>query len=79
VKVNLPLGFVVDEMPEPTKIESSFGNYSVSFSTSGGNLFLNRALTLKKSTIPSKSFDEVRKFFSNVRSAEQSQVVLMKQ
>jgi len=37
-----------------------------------------RALTLRAATIPSAQYQTVRKFFENIRAAEQSPVVLVK-
>ncbi len=78
VKINLPDGFTVDELPDPTSLESSFGKYSASYSVSGGVLTFTRSMKLSHSTIPADKYDLVRKFFGSVRSAEQAPVVLMK-
>ncbi len=78
IKIKLPAGFEVDEMPDPAKFESSFGKYSVNYEVKDGFLLFTRSMTLNKSTIPSEKYDSVTKFFGQIRAAEQSPVVLIK-
>ncbi len=78
VKIRLPEGFVVDEIPETTKIDTNFGKYDATYEVSGGYLIFNRSLTLTRSKIPADKYDTVRNFFGRVHSAEQSPVVLMR-
>jgi hypothetical protein len=78
VKVKLPLGFTVDEMPEPTKIDTAFGQYSAAYEVKGDTLIFARSLKLKRSTVPADKYDTIMSFFGSVRSAEQAPVVLVK-
>ena len=78
VKIKLPIGFVVDEMPEAAKLDSSFGKYSVTYEVKDGYLIFNRSMTLNKTTVPAEKYDSVLKFFAQMRAAEQSPVVLLK-
>ncbi len=78
VKVKLPLGFAVDEMPEPTKIETAFGQYSAGYEVKGDTLIFARSLKLNRSTVPADKYDTIMSFFGSVRSAEQAPVVLIK-
>jgi hypothetical protein len=78
VKIKLPEGFDVDELPSGTKIETAFGKYDANYSVSGDLLTFTRSLKLNRSTIPADKYDTVRSFFGRVHAAEQSQVVLMK-
>jgi hypothetical protein len=78
IRIKLPDGFEVDEMPEPTKLESSFGNYSVNYEVKEGHLLFTRSLTLKKTTVPADKYNSVSRFFAQIRAAEQSPVVLLK-
>ena len=78
VKVKLPAGFAVDEMPDPTKIETAFGRYSAAYEVKGDTLIFARSLKLNRATVPADKYDTVMTFFGNVRSAEQSPVVLIK-
>ncbi len=78
VKIKLPVGFVVDEMPEATQVQTEFGKYSAKYEVSGEYLLFTRSLDLTRTQIPADKYESVKKFFGQVRSAEQSPVVLMK-
>jgi Domain of Unknown Function with PDB structure (DUF3857)/Transglutaminase-like superfamily len=78
VKIKLPDGYTVDELPEPASLQTSFGKYSASYVVSAGVLTFTRSMKLNHATIPADSYDSVRKFFGGVRAAEQAPVVLTK-
>ena len=78
IKVKLPDGFVVDEMPEASKIETSFGKYNVSYEVKDGFLLFNRALTINKTEIAADKYDSIKSFFARVRTVESNPVVLLK-
>lgn len=78
VRIKLPAGFAVDELPDPTKIETAFGMYSANYETSGDQVVFTRTLKVKRSTIPASDYDSIRNFFGRVHSAEQAPVVLVK-
>lgn len=78
VKIKLPEGFAVDEMPEATKLQTAFGNYDATYEVSGDYLVFNRALTINRSTILPDKYQTVKDFFGMVHAAEQSPVVLIR-
>lgn len=78
VQVKLPDGFDVDEMPDPLKLDTSFGNYNASYEVKEGRLVFTRKLILRASTIPPEQYQSVRTFFDRIRAVEQSPVVLAK-
>ncbi|MEP6925446.1 MAG: DUF3857 domain-containing protein [Pyrinomonadaceae bacterium] len=78
IKVRLPEGFIVDEIPETGKVETAFAKYTVSYEVKEGFLLLNRSLTVSKSTVAADKYDSVKTFFAQVRAAESNPVVLMK-
>lgn len=78
VHVKLPVGFEVDEVPDVVKLDTVFGTYKTTYEVKDGELVFTRALTLRAATIPSEQYQTVRKFFENIRAAEQSPVVLVK-
>lgn len=79
VRFKLPAGFVVDETPDPTKIETNFGAYATSYEEKDGHLVFTRRLTLRNATVPAGDYASVRDFFARILTAEQSPVVLAKQ
>lgn len=76
VLVKLPVGFEVDELPDPVKLETAFGTYSTTYAVKDGELTFNRKLVLLAATIPVEQYASVRSFFEKIRAAEQSPVVL---
>lgn len=78
IKVKLPEGFVVDEIPEAQQTEAPFGKYSATYEISGAFLLITRNLVLNRTIVPPTGYEDVRKFFGVVRGAEISPVVLMK-
>jgi hypothetical protein len=78
VRIKLPEGFDVDEMPEAAKIDQPFGNYAAKCEVKEGYLLFNRSLTLKAGIIPVEQYASVRGFFELIRSVEQTPVVLVK-
>jgi transglutaminase-like putative cysteine protease len=76
VRVKLPEGFNVDEMPDPVKLETSFGNYASTYEVKDGHIIFTRTLTQRAATIPANQYSAVRTFFERIRAAEQSPVVL---
>jgi transglutaminase-like putative cysteine protease len=76
VKVQLPAGFAVDEVPDAVKIETPFGSYTTSYEVVNGELVFKRQLSQRAATIPVEQYDIVRKFFESIRAAENAPVVL---
>ncbi len=78
VKIKLPTGFEVDEMPEGTELNQSFGNYAATYEIKDDHLIFKRSLILKSATIPVEQYKAVRNFFGHILAAEQAPVVLTK-
>jgi transglutaminase-like putative cysteine protease len=76
VKVQLPAGFAVDEVPDPVKLETPFGSYMTSYEVVNGELVFKRQLSQKATTIPAAQYEAVRKFYESIRAAENAPVVL---
>lgn len=78
VKVQLPVGFAVDEVPDPVKLETAFGSYTTSYEVVNSELVFKRQLSVKAATIPAAQYEAVRKFYESIRAAENAPVVLAK-
>ncbi len=74
----LPQGFIVDEMPTPVNLETPFGKYSTTYEVKEGKLLFTRSLTINRATVPVEKYNSVRDFYSKMREAEQSPVVLLR-
>lgn len=78
VKVALPSGFDVDEMPDATKLDTPFGSYATRYTVKDGQLEFERKLIVRGATIPVADYAKVRGFYERIRAAEQSPVVLVR-
>ncbi len=78
VKVKLPEGFEIDEMPDAVKMETPFGKFSTSYEVKDGHLIFIRHLEVQNATIPASRYTEVRSFFGRINGAEMAPVVLAK-
>jgi hypothetical protein len=78
VRVKLPEGFNVDELPDPVKLETAFGNYASTYEVKDGQLVFTRTLVQRATIIPADQYSSVRNFFERIRAAESSPVVLAK-
>jgi hypothetical protein len=78
VKVKLPEGFEVDELPDAVKLETQFGTYSTSYEVKEGHLHFTRKYVVRSATVPAGEYERVRGFFEKIREAEQTPVVLAK-
>jgi hypothetical protein len=76
VRVTLPQGFDIDEMPDALKLDTAFGSYATSYEVKEGQLVFTRKLVQRATTIPADQYNSVRSFFEKIRAAEQAPVVL---
>jgi hypothetical protein len=77
-EIEIPSGYVVDDVPEPKKIDSSFASYESHFNVSGSKItykrtFINRALEISPDKIA-----EFRTFQNQIADDENAVVVLKK-
>lgn len=76
VRVQLPTGFVVDELPDAVKLQTPFGSYVTSYEVKNNELVFKRRLSQQATTIAAADYEMVRKFFESIRTAENAPVVL---
>ncbi|RPJ60565.1 MAG: DUF3857 domain-containing protein [Acidobacteria bacterium] len=77
-EIALPDGFVVDELPDSLKLESTFGAYESAVEANGNILKLHRRLSLKPMFLDSDKYTEVKTFFDRISAAEQAPAVLIR-
>jgi hypothetical protein len=78
VRVKLPAGFEVDELPDPVKMDAPFGSYETAYQVKDGQLQFTRKMVVRAATIPPEEYAKVRGFFERIRAAEAAPVVLAK-
>jgi hypothetical protein len=78
VRIKLPAGFQVDEMPDAASFTSSFGKFTSSYKVEGAELLFTEDLDVAPSTVPAANYAEVKSFFQHVAGAEQAPLLLLK-
>jgi hypothetical protein len=78
VRVKLPSGFEVDEMPDSARLETPFGKYTATYEVKDGQLIFTRSLIVQAGIIPAEQYPQVRSFFGRMRGVEVAPVVLAK-
>ena len=79
IQLRLPAGFTVDELPQPAMFEESFGKYSLSYAAINGSIVAHRTFELRGQTVNAAQQTQLVAFFSRVRTADASPVVLKRQ
>lgn len=76
--INLPEGYKIDELPEPTKADFPFGDYKSRIEDSGGTLKYSREYEIKATSIPASKIGELKTFFHQINQDERNMAVLKK-
>jgi hypothetical protein len=78
MRMKLPAGFDVDELPRPFQTKTDFGSFSSSSEVKDGILTYHRSLTVNAGVIPVERYKEARTFFSAAYGSGEQPVVLAK-
>jgi hypothetical protein len=73
---NLPVGYKVDELPDPAKADYAFGEYSSKIENAGGTLKYSREYKIKATSIPAEKISDLNKFFHQINQDERNMAVL---
>jgi hypothetical protein len=79
IKVKLPDGFKLDEIPEPAKFESAYGSIQATWTVRDGEIVMEQTLEIRDVVAPASDFAQVRDFFDKVAGVEGAPVVLIRQ
>jgi len=77
--IEIPKGYVVDELPDPVKLDLGFAAYQSAVDVKGGALHYTRTFTVRQVTLPAERYAEVQKLANAIASDEESRAVLKKQ
>jgi len=75
-EIELPEGYVVDELPDPVKIDMGFASYQSATEVHGRTLHYSRTYTLNQVTLPADRYADVQKLSSLIAADEDSRAVL---
>lgn len=77
--IKLPVGYAVDEMPGPVKIDLPFASYHSSVAVKGGVLHFERGYMVKQVEVPALQAAEFRKLEDAIVADEKGMVVLKRE
>lgn len=76
VVLHLPAGVEVEELPQPTEIDSVYGYYSCQFERVADGIAARTTLLLSYRVVPAAEYSALRKFLGDVAKADRAAVVL---
>jgi hypothetical protein len=74
--IELPEGYVVDELPDPVKVDLGFASYVSSTELRGRVLHYSRTYTVRQVTVPAAKYAEVQQLAGAIAADEDSQAIL---
>jgi hypothetical protein len=77
--IELPAGYVVDEMPEPVKLDMDFASYQSQLELKGSTLHYKRTFTVRNVMLPPDRYADLQKMAGVIAADEESQAVLKRQ
>jgi hypothetical protein len=77
--IELPPGYVVDELPDPVKMDLGFAAYQSAVEVIGNTMRYKRTYTVRQVTLPANRYSDVRKLADAIASDQESRAVLKKQ
>ena len=77
--IELPAGYVIDEIPDPVKIDEGFAAYQSWFEVKDNKLHYTRSFTVRQVTLPADRYADVQKLATAISSDESGSAVLKKQ
>ena len=76
--IQIPDGYVVDELPDPVKADYGFASYVSSTELRGKKLHYTRTFTLRDVTVPADKYADVQNLADAIAADEDSRAVLKK-
>ena len=76
--IELPAGYVVDEIPDPIHLDLGFAAYDSSSKITGNLLHYTRTYTVREVTLPAEKYSDVQKLSGVIAADEQNHVILKK-
>lgn len=79
IKIKIPQGYKMENLPEDALIENKFGSYSVSYKLLSENeLEYNRNLIIKKGTFPKEEYKNYRSFRRKISKLDNTKIIVTK-
>ncbi len=78
-EIELPEGYVVDELPDPVKVDVGFASYVSSTEVHGRVLHYSRTYTVRQVTEPAAKYAAVQRLAAAIAADEDSQAILKRE
>ena len=78
IRILLPIGYKVDEIPEALSVKGDYGNYHAKWDQQVGSVLFTRSLEVPARTVPAAQYTQVKKFFDTVYGSSNQPIVLMR-
>lgn len=76
--IEVPAGYVVDEMPEPVKVDVGFAVYESASSLSGTSLHYTPTYTVREVSLPAERYADLQRLETAIDGDEQNHAVFKK-
>lgn len=74
--IELPVGYAVDELPDPVKVDVGFASYVSSTEVHGRMMHYSRTYTVKQVTVPAEKYAQVQQLAAAIAADEDSHAIL---
>ena len=78
VRLKLPTGYTLDELPVAAKSENDFGAFALGFKQDGDSILMDETLHVEPVTLSADQYGRVKRFFDEFIGADQQRAVLIK-
>jgi hypothetical protein len=79
IRMKLPPGLKLDELPTPAKIESPYGTLEATWSVKDGEIVMQETLEIRETLAPPSAYAKIREFFEQVAGVHAAPIVLVKE
>jgi transglutaminase-like putative cysteine protease len=79
IRIKLPAGFKLDELPDPQKFESPYGTIQATWKVENSQIVMEETLEIRETVAPPSDYAKVRNFFDLVAGVHGAAVVLTKE
>ncbi len=78
VEINIPSGYTIEAMPQPSSFKNKFGEYKVNFKVDGNKIVFTRFYEKRAGQFPKSDYPELVKMYNDVYKADRGKLVLVK-
>jgi hypothetical protein len=78
IRIQIPAGYQVDELPAPVRIENAYGSLEASWAVENGEIIMKQTLEIRQRVAPAAEYRQVREFFDRLTGAETAPIVFVK-